>query len=82
MKKLRTILVAAAVGAAVLTTTTAANAPQTLPVRVDTNKDDDGVVGVFTGTPSQPLVSAWWNTRSGAVCAGFSYQIPVCIVDN
>ena len=42
----------------------------------------DGRVGVFTQLGGQPLVAITYNFFSGALCAGFSYQVPICIQTN
>jgi hypothetical protein len=49
------------------------------PVIVDANSADDGRIGVGTQLPGQPLVSVWYYTATGRLCAGFSYQIPFCV---
>ncbi|MDQ1713314.1 MAG: hypothetical protein QOE45_2764 [Frankiaceae bacterium] len=48
------------------------------PVVVDLNSSD-GVVGVGTQLPGQPLLSVWYYTQTGRLCAGFSEQVPFCV---
>ena len=45
-------------------------------VTVDADPSD-GSVGVGTGLPGQPLLSARY--QNGEVCTGFSYQMPFCV---
>ena len=50
------------------------------PVVVDPDGSDGSVgVGTWFG-PHQPLLGVRYNTQTGELCAGFSYQIPVCVV--
>ena len=46
-------------------------------VTVDSDASD-GSVGVATAVGGQPLLGVRYST-SGRLCAGFSYQVPVCI---
>jgi hypothetical protein len=39
---------------------------------------ENGVIGVSTQLPGQPLVGAFVDTKTGLVCVGFSYQVPFC----
>jgi hypothetical protein len=50
----------------------------TPPVIVDTDSSD-GVIGIGTQLPGQPLLSVWYYTQTGRLCAGFSQQIPLCV---
>lgn len=49
------------------------------PVVVDADGSDGSVgVGTWFG-PRQPLLGVRYNTVTGELCAGFSYQIPICV---
>jgi hypothetical protein len=77
---MRRLVIAAAVGAAVVGTAVPTLAQSTspneqLPVGVKVSTTN----GVFVGTTieGQPAVAA--AVANGAACVGFSYQIPVCV---
>jgi hypothetical protein len=40
---------------------------------------DSHRTGVGTGIPGQPLLSVYVDHDAHEACAGFSYQIPVCV---
>ena len=41
----------------------------------------DGTIGVGTWFgEGQPLLGVHYNTQTGTLCAGFSYQVPQCVV--
>src|SRR4051794_373997 len=76
---MRRLVIAAALGAAVVGTAVPSLAQTstprgTLPVGVTYSTDG----GVFVGTTifGQPGAGAW--VRNGTACVGFSYQVPQC----
>ena len=76
MLKVRTALAGVLAGVALGSAAPAAHAAQPLPVRVSF---EDGVLRVGSGVPGQPLLGASADTKTGRVCAGFSYQMPACV---
>jgi hypothetical protein len=75
MPNVRTVLTGTVAGVALFAAPSALAAQSTGPVSVSY---ENGVLSVGTTLPGQPLVGATVNTRTGRVCAGFSYQMPVC----
>ena len=77
MLTVRTGLTGILAGVALVSAAPTAGAAPTLPVSVSF---EDGVLRVHSGLPGQPLLNASVNTKTGKVCAGFSYQVPVCSI--
>jgi hypothetical protein len=77
MLKVRTALAGLVAGAAIVSAAPVVQAAPPSPVTVSF---ENGVLSVGTQLPGQPLVGASVNTRTGRVCAGFSYQVPVCTI--
>ena len=47
---------------------------------VVTIRNDENGIGVGTTLPGQPLLGARYDYATGKLCAGFSYQVPQCVV--
>ncbi len=74
MKKLIVGLAAATAALVVAAPTAHAADPGILTVDSDPS---DGSVGAGTAVGGQPLVGARY--ANGALCVGFSYQVPLCV---
>ncbi len=64
--------------AAAAFTSVPAQAAEPISEYVKVRVDGNGV-GVGTGIPGQPLFGARYDSNTGEICVGFSYQVPQCV---